>query len=430
MRKSFRNSNLQSGQAMLLAVLFFLAITTTIVMGTATPILKQVKISNDTLESKSSYYLAEGALEDALYRIKNGKNIFSGDTVMINGYTSTITITTTSSGKTIESLAIIDGKVRKMQAKVVEGQGVAFNYGVQAGNGGFSLAGGSQLNGNVYSNGPIVATNGVTITGSAISASSTATIGGDNGPWGVYIGTAGVGDAWGYNVKGATVAGNLYCQTGTGNNKACNTSKGIAPNQEFPFDDEMIQGWKDQASEGWIYNGNLTIGSVGTTTGPMVVNGDLLVNGGGRLTMTGTIWVTGTVTFTGGADLHLASSYGNSSEVLVADGYISLTGGSNFAGSGQVGSYPMLFTTSICPAGTGCGTRNAIDLGGGSGAVVLVAQNGTLKMSGGVGARSVTAKQIIVTSGATITYDAGLANLNFSSGPSGGWNVSSWKEVQ
>jgi len=29
-----------------------------------------------------------------------------------------------------------------------------------------------------------------------------------------------------------------------------------------------------------------------------------------------------------------------------------------------------------------------------------------------------------------ITYDSGLADLNFSSGPSGGWNISSWQEVE
>jgi len=29
---------------------------------------------------------------------------------------------------------------------------------------------------------------------------------------------------------------------------------------------------------------------------------------------------------------------------------------------------------------------------------------------------------------ATITYDTGLANAEFSSGPSGGWKINSWKD--
>jgi len=47
---------------------------------------------------------------------------------------------------------------------------ISFNYGVQAGNGGFMMSGGAIVNGNVYSNGSIVATNGVHITGSATAA--------------------------------------------------------------------------------------------------------------------------------------------------------------------------------------------------------------------------------------------------------------------
>jgi hypothetical protein len=44
-------------------------------------------------------------------------------------------------------------------------------------------------------------------------------------------------------------------------------------------------------------------------------------------------------------------------------------------------------------------------------------------------ANAATARQITATGGTTIDYQSGLADMNFSSGPSGGWDISSWGEV-
>ena len=38
--------------------------------------------------------------------------------------------------------------------------------------------------------------------------------------------------------------------------------------------------------------------------------------------------------------------------------------------------------------------------------------------------------RITVSGGSNITYESGLTNNNFSSGPSGTWSVNSWQEVQ
>jgi hypothetical protein len=286
----------------------------------------------------------------------------------------------------------------------------------------------------------------------------------------VNVGSGGIGDAWAHTVTGASVAGNLYCQTGSNNNKSCNTSKTDPSAVGFPLSDAIIQDWKDEATttaSGWTYTGNLTIGYQGTTTttlkkvvgnltingggvatmGAMEVTGDVSITGGGTLkvgpllvdgdlsiqsamTIKGTIYVVGNINVSSGANVVLDSSYGTNSGVIISDGYIILSGGSSFAGSGQTGSFPMIVTTSVCPNGSGCGGNAAIEINGGAGAVVLVAQDGSIDMNGGTSARALTAHLINVSSGATVTYDSGIADLNFSSGPSGGWNVSSWKEVQ
>ena len=408
------------------------AVFLVIVLGVVDPIVNELRLSGDLLRSKASLYVAESSAEDAVYRVKHNMivNYATPIALNINDYYATTTVPDTAGVKTINTTGNDNANFRKIETKIVSGVGTDFYYGVQAGTGGFSLTGGGQINGNVYSNGSVTATNGVTVTGTIIAANpsttTNATVGGGSYVGAVNVGTGSVGDVWAHTVTGAQVAGTIYCQTGTAatnhNNKECDKARSDPPQQNFPISDADIQIWKDYASAGTVFSGSKTVGSTGATIGPMKITGNLIVNGGGTLTLAGTVWVQGNITFTGGGKLALASGYGTSGGVLLADGLISLNGGSVYAGSGTAGSYPLIITTSS--------SDSAIDVSGGSGAVVLVAQNGTISLSGGTSARAMAANRIVVDTGGTVTYDAGLVNFNFSSGPSGGWNISSWKEVQ
>ncbi len=131
----------------------------------------------------------------------------------------------------------------------------------------------------------------------------------------------------------------------------------------------------------------------------------------------------GSVTVTGGGTVELAPSYGSNDGAIVSDGIVSVGGGGTFAGSGTAGSYPFLITTSACPAAADCEGDPAVTLNGGAGTVAIVAQNGTVVISGGSALKAVTAQQIVMDGGATLTYDSGLINSNFSSGPGGSWQV-------
>ncbi|HEX3099984.1 MAG TPA: pilus assembly PilX N-terminal domain-containing protein [Patescibacteria group bacterium] len=246
-------------------------------------------------------------------------------------------------------------------------------------------------------------------------------IGGNSYNTGVYVGTTSSDVAWGHNVMGATLSGPLYCQTASFTTKSCDTSHSDPSAQTMPLTDNNIQDWKDDAAAGGVIAGDYTVGFAGATVGPKHITGNLTVNGGGTLTMTGTLWVDGTVTITSGGKVQLAASYGSNSGVLVTDGYVSLTGGSNFAGSGTSGSYPFLITTSACPAAPGCAGNDAIYLSGGAGTVALIAQDGNLHISGGSSLKALTAKQVVMDGGATLTYDSGLISENFYSGPGGSW---------
>jgi hypothetical protein len=250
----------------------------------------------------------------------------------------------------------------------------------------------------------------------------TSMIGGDSYATGVTIGTTGSDQAWAHTAKGATVSGPLYCQTSTYTNKTCDTSKPDPTPEPMPLSDNNIQDLKDEAAAGGTYSGNYHIGWAGGTIGPKKIDGNLLIDGGGTLTVSGTLWVTGSITVTGGGKVKLATSYGANDGAIVADGPVEISGGATFSGSGTSGSYPFLITTSACPTAPNCAGENAIELNGGAGTVALIAQNGTAEISGGSALKAVTAKQVRMTGGAVLTYDIGLVNANFSSGPSGSWS--------
>lgn len=251
----------------------------------------------------------------------------------------------------------------------------------------------------------------------------TSTIGGNDYVTGVYIGTTEDDIAWGHTVRGATVTGAIYCQTGSYTNKPCDTSRADPTPQPMPLSDGQIAEWKQDASVGEPIDGDYHVGWAGASLGPKKITGDLIIDGGGLLTVTGTLWVEGNISLSGGGKVKLDPSYGANSGTIINDGYIVLAGGSNFSGSGQDGSYPFLITTSACPAAPDCNGNDAISLSGGAGTVALIAQNGNINIAGGGALKAVTGKQITMTGGAILYYDTGLINENFSSGPGGSYQI-------
>lgn len=430
------------GAAMLISVIFFLFISLAIISGLVGPTIREFKSANMNLNSKQSYFLAESGTEDALYRILNNLAITNNETITLGSNSATTSITTLfGNSKQISSLGDVHSFQRKTGVALQAGAGVGFNYGIQSGNGGFSLSGGTTINGNVYSNGNIQASSGVHITGSAVAAGATSYIG-DSGsnPWmgTVVIGTGGTGNAWAYNVRGGNVAGNLYCQIGTSNNKACNTSHGIPPVQPMPFTDDDITAWKNAATAGGTITGatkcpggysggNCTVNYKNATFGPGKITGNLIVSGGDRtrgtgiLTLTGTVWVVGTVTVTGGGSIQLPSGYALNSETIVSDNLVTINGGGSL-GSGNPNSYLFIVSTS--------NSTSAITVTGGAGAIAVDAQNGTVVLSGGASLNAAVGKTITATGGTTVTYQQGLASPSFQSGPSGSWVIDSWGESE
>jgi hypothetical protein len=425
--------NNQSGAAMLLSIVFFLFISLAISFGLVSPSVRQYKIANNLEKSNQSFFLSESAVEDTYYRLKEAMTVGTTNTLTLNGNSATATITDSGyNEKTITALGDVSSRERTSEMVLNAGDGVSFSYGIQAGTGGFIL-GNSTVNGNVYSNGSITGANGATITGSAISAGASGVI--DN----VDVGTGTTGDAWANTVRNSNVLGNLYCNSGTNNNKACvpRTNPSVPPVVGMPITDTMFNKWKSDAALGGEIDcgaspaptgcsgGTYTIGS-STSLGPVKIIGNLAINA--NLVITGTLYITGNITTNNGAQISLHSSYGPTGGIIVSDGRVTLSNNASFSGSGVSGTYILLATTSACPSG--CSGQNAMEILNNVGAVLVSAQNGTVHLNNNVSLNEVVGNVIDIDNSATVNYLSGLASQNFTSGPSGGWNIKSWEEVE
>lgn len=260
----------------------------------------------------------------------------------------------------------------------------------------------------------------------------TSTITGDSQWNRLRVGTSGSGIAHASVVNNTSTPSSLYCQTGTGNNKSCDTSLPPPPPQPWPVSDGNIDTWKAEAEAGGTTVGNVNAGSGWQTValGPRKIEGNLSVGGSAVLNVTGTLWITGNLTVDGSGRMRLANTYGGLSGVVIVDGRVTIAGSSPVTGSGAAGSHIVIVSLSDCPTSSTCGSSNAISVSGAAGAVVLVAQNGTLSFSGSGSAKQATAYRITLSGNTTVTYDSGLANMNFASGPSGTWNVEEIKEIE
>lgn len=581
------------GAALTIAVLFFIIISLAIVLGSVNPVVRDFRTGNELITSKLSYATAEAGDEDAIYRIKKGKQISNPEVTALNGGSVSVSVTDTGTGeKQITASGNISNYDRNVQTIIDTGVGVDFAYGAQVGEGGLVMGNNSEITGtgmvagNVYSNGPISGSNGATITGVATVATSvtqdanwsvcnqdqivgqsnpqidfaeqfqagatkplykvslylkkvgnpanptirivadsagtpgstalsssglssslvtgsygwvdvtfstpanltsgqnywiifdtgqnssnyyvwckdsnngygngiakyrqnwnsgsgwSSAITGDlnfityvgGGP-GTINGVSISQDAHANTITNATIGGVAYCQTGSGNNKMCNTSQPDPSPLPMPISQGNIAQWESDATAGGVISGNCPGASgCSTTMGPKKIVGNLTVNST-TFTMTGVLYVTGNVSVTNNGTIKCDVSFGANSCVLVADGWIDVSNNGTFAGSGQPGSYLLAVSTiQGCNGGSqtsSCASNNSgINIGNNVSGGIFYAEYSMINMSNNAEVKEITGYKLNLANNAQIEYEQGVANANFSSGPSGGWNVKAWNEVQ
>ena len=131
----------------------------------------------------------------------------------------------------------------------------------------------------------------------------------------------------------------------------------------------------------------------------------------------------GTISFSNGCIIRLSSAYGPLSGIIIGDDSVSVSNNCSFLGSGSPESYIMLLTDKNDPPNTVMSVSNNSD------GVIYYASKGFIDFSNNATAKEATAYGIDLANNASITYESGLANVNFAAGPSGGWDIKSWQEI-
>jgi hypothetical protein len=335
--------------------------------------------------SEQAFRSAEAGIEYYHWLISRGGSLSSPATYDFRNASGTVVGTyELSADEELTSVAVTSigrsgGATRTVKAEFVQGEGTTFYYGVQSGNGGFNLENNARVVGNVYSNFNINGKNGSSITGDALAVGS---------------------------ISGVSVGGQR--------------TTGVSP-QPMPISEEEIQGWKDDADAN-VSTGNLTITGEGNILGPRKIVGDLTIRGSAELIITDTIWVTGNITLENGAYIALSSSYGERGGVIIADGVIDIDNNVTLEGSGEPDSFIILLSTSSSDL--------AIDVGNNNSSVILYAPNGTISLGNNADVQVITAKAVSLGNNVVLEYEQGIINTAFQSGPSGGWELRSWKEIQ
>src|SRR3989344_3188338 len=260
------------GQAALIAVMLMLAIMISAIFGASSLALRQAKVAEASTRARNAYFAAEAGIEDAVYRIKRGKNVTASFSLVINGATATTTVLTPlPSRKEVFSSGNFAGALRGAKSVLTTSSGVTFTYGVQVGDGGLEMENTSQVIGSVYSNGDIEGENSPEITGDVFLAGSS-------------------------TIEHVTVGGAV--QTGL-------------PTIAIPITDAQLDSWEADAALGGTISSPCPYEPAnGASLGPIKITCDVIIDGTKIVTMTGPIWITGNFDIKNTAQLKLASSFG------------------------------------------------------------------------------------------------------------------------
>lgn len=386
-------------------------------------VAQSFRVTNSSPLNKVQIYIKKyGSPSNATVKIMNDSSGSVGSTLLASGTLNSSSLTTSYGWIDISftSNPLLD--TSKTYWLVIDGSTSSKNYYIIGATNGDSYANGISKIGQTGGTWNNTTPSGSDYYFAMFLGGVNGSITGNSGSqWNqLHVGTVS-GTAQAHTVNYVNSTGNIYCKSGIGNNKSCINQDDPAY-IAFPVSDANIAEWKADALSGGTYTGNYTVGWVGATLGPKKIVGDLTVSSGGTLTVTGTLWVTGNIIMNGGSLTQLSPSYGSDDGVIIADGTVTVSGGGHATGSGTTGSYIMLLSLSD--------STSAVTISGGAGAVIAYAMRGTLTVSGGASLKEATGYKMLIEGGSSITYESGLMNNNFSSGPGGSWGIDSWAETE
>lgn len=416
------------GQVVLIALVFF-AVFTAVAGSFITLVTIGHRAERVAIARAQAMRLAEAGIEKAVYELNENPS-YAGETDTALGegrFSTTVTIVDASTRLISTSATIASPAVtRKASARVtIDTSVVSFNYGIQTGIGGLSLANISSVSGNVYASGPVIGAGGNMIYGDVVSA----------GESGLIYGVHATSSAYAHTIGGAKpteIDKDAYYASSLTNTTVGGTEyPGSAdlPTQALPISDAQIEEWKTQAAAGNVIASPCpyVLDSETITLGPMKIACDVQIQGTSVVTLLGPVWVEGTLEIANTTALSIDPSLEGMSIAIVADkpsdptgsGQIILQNSTTYTGAGE-GSYIMLVSQNRS-AEEG-GAIAAIDVkNSATGDLIVYAGHGEIVLQNNVGLTEVTAYKVSLKNSANVVYESGLPSTIFQSGPGASW---------
>ncbi len=449
------------GQVLIISLIFMVIIL--VLVGALLGYIHQNTIAGRrALAQEQALQLADAGIDKAVWQLNQTGGSYSGETDTalggVQGVFDVSVANISQDTKEITATGYVPNKVspiRTKQVKVRVNIGTAtisFHYGVLVGEGGLEMQSSAQVTGNVYSNGTINGRGGsARITGDAYSAGAggriydKVNIDGNAHAHRFDTNVTIGGSAYGQQMDKVTVGGNVYtyslsnCTVGGNANYTIITACAVGGNQNPgyagepdppletfpPIPQSQLDEWKTLAAGGGTITGNYSLSGTQTASlGPKKIAGDMTLSNSAVLTLTGPLWVTGRITISNSVIVALAASYGNNSEVIIADGPIELKNSAVFQRAGPE-SYIMMVTTAP-------GNDDQFEIENSAAALIAYAPNGEVELNNNVQMRALVGWRVEIKNSAQVTYESGLANVNFSSGPGGSWQIirGTWREIK
>lgn len=428
-------SRSRRGYIVLLA-LIFAGIFATVGTALVGYVLAYGRAGQAAVADAQALALAEGALDTAIARL-NENPAYGGETntALGNGAFSIMIATINPKTKRVTATGYVPNSASPQATKTVAADVgilndvISFHYGIQSGNGGFSMYNSSKVYGNVFSSGSVIGDSENYIYGDVVSSGPNGWVYGIHATSSIYAHT--IGSASG---EDTTADKDAYYATTKVNTTVHGTSHPGSPDQPavpLPISDEQIAEWEAQAaavSPATCTDGAYTISSGNVTIGPLKIPCDLKIINGPTVTIAGHIWVTGDITVKNTAVVKMAPALGATNVAIIADNpddqinssRISVQNQATFQDSGTPGSFVFLISQNRS-AEMG-GEVAAFDLTNSASALVAYAAHGYIPLSNTISLKEVTAYKIRLQNSAKVTYDTGLPSAIFQSGPGASWS--------
>lgn len=417
------------GQAIFIAAVFFLVISLTMALGVVTPVLNAVSAARALARGAQGLYAAEGASQDVMLRLIKGMPVDTVETLDYGGgLNASATTTSTADGRQVVARGTSLGYVRTSVAHLLLGDGAAFNYGIQVGQGGFELENSSRVFGNVYSNG-LVEGAGNAIYGTVVSA----------GPLGRISDVHATSSAYAHRIENSTVDRDAYYQTLVNTTVLGTLHPGSADQAttSLPIADSVIADLEAQAAAGGVVSSPCPYKiQSDAALGPKKIACDLEISGNPTVTLNGPVWVTGDITIKNSPTIKISSLLAGKSVALIADNP------SDRLTSSEINSNnTATFVRSATSSYVALISQNASAEKSGKEIAILVANStqgdflvyaphGRVTLQNGISLKAAAAYLIELQNTASVHYETGLQSALFTSGPGGGYIFDYWQETE